>query len=264
MFTGLEFYDQLDSVCKKNGTTVSAFLLSIGKQKSLGSSMKKAQTPNHQVALAASKQFGVPLSLLLGTENELPSLASDITLSEEEINLILGLRSSEPIIRDTVLRMVSAAIDKKSASSSFVDGNSYHAKSKTPIKTRKFLKPVEGEAAAGAPITAVAGEAGSVSVPEKYLDERYFIVRARGESMEETIPNGACCVFQRDAFADDGVIALVQIEGATDQPDDTIKRIYRRGQQIELRSDNPRFAPMLYPAESVQLAGILVAVLPLD
>ncbi|MGN1005180.1 MAG: LexA family protein, partial [Aristaeellaceae bacterium] len=55
---------------------------------------------------------------------------------------------------------------------------------------------------------------------------------------------------------------LVQIDGATDQPDDTIKRVYRKGHQVELRSDNPEFDPMIYPADDVQVAGVLIDVLP--
>lgn len=112
------------------------------------------------------------------------------------------------------------------------------------------------------PIAAVPEEDSFIAVPKKYLDERYFIVRARGESMEDTIPNGAFCVFRRDAYVDDGVIALVQIDGATDQSDDAIKRVYRKGKQVELRSDNPAFAPMFYPADTVRVTGVLVDLLP--
>lgn len=224
--------------------------------------MKKAQKPNHQVALAASKQFDVPLSFLLGTDDELMSSTSDIVLSEDELNLISSFRSCDSIIQKTILRMVNAAVIPKSVFSSFDDGISHHSEDENEVSSvRTFRKRIEGEAAAGIPITAVLETDSFVSVPEKYLDERYFIVRARGDSMEPMIPNGACCVFQRDVSLEDSAIALVQIEGATDQPDDTIKRVYLRGNQIELRSDNPAFAPMFYPAQSVQIAGILVAVL---
>lgn len=260
MFTGKEFIVQLDNLCKKNGTTIGAFLQSIGKNRSLKNSIEKANTPNYQVALAASERFSVPLSVLLGTENELVTSISNLQLSKDERDLITSLRSSNPIIRDTVLRMVDAALNPKPSFLSPNDRKTHHEIKKDGDV--KFLKHVEGDAAAGVPITAVPEDDLSILVPEKYLDSRYFIVRARGESMADHIPNGAYCVFQRDAHVDDGSIVLVQIDSKTDQPDDTIKRIYRMGKDIELRSDNPAFAPMRYPTKSVRVTGVFVDVLP--
>ena len=121
---------------------------------------------------------------------------------------------------------------------------------------------MEGEAAAGAPIAAVPQDDMTVSVPEKYLDERYFIVRARGNSMIDAgIFSGSCCVFARDAYVDSGAIALVQVEGPTDQPEGTIKRVYFSGDQVELRPENPEFQSMFYPADAVRVSGVLVKVL---
>lgn len=125
-----------------------------------------------------------------------------------------------------------------------------------------FKKRVEGEAAAGTPITAVPEQDISVLVPEKYLSERYFVVRAQGDSMIDAgIPSGSYCVFTRDVTVDNGSIVLAQIEGPTDQPEDTIKRIFLHGKQIELRSENPVYEPMFFPAEAVQVSGLFVAVL---
>lgn len=264
MFSGREFHDYLDQLCKENGTTFSAFLLSIGKQKSLKGSIKKAQTPNHEVALAASEHFNVPMQKLLGIDMAVRESAESLELNEKERSLISALRNADPNMQDIVWRVLSAILENKQTHTSVFassnDGISNHGKE--IVKGREFHKRIDGEAAAGVPITAVPDGDSFVSVPEKYLDERYFIVRARGKSMEDTIPDGACCVFQRDAFIDDGSIALVQIDGATDQPDDTIKRIYRKGHQVELRSDNPEFDPMIYPADAVQVAGVLIDVLP--
>jgi hypothetical protein len=126
----------------------------------------------------------------------------------------------------------------------------------------RFEKRVEGEAAAGAPIAAVPQDDMTVSVPEKYLDERYFIVRARGNSMIDAgIRSGSCCVFARDAYVDSGVIALVQVEGPTDQPEGTIKRVYFSGDRVELRPENPEYQSMFYPADAVRVSGVLVKVL---
>lgn len=265
MFSGREFHDYLDQLCKANGTSFSAFLLSIGKQKSLKGSIKKAQTPNHEVAMAASEHFNVPIQKLLGIDMAARKNAESPELNEKERRLISALRNADPNMQDIVWRVLSAMLENKqvhlSVFSSSYDSISNHKEEKAPGKARTFRKRVEGEAAAGAPVTAVPEEGSFIAVPEKYLDERYFIVRARGESMIDRIPDGAFCVFQRDAHVDDGATVLVQIVGRTDQPDDAIKRIYRRGKQVELRSNNPAFAPMFYPANAVQVTGVLVDVL---
>lgn len=183
------------------------------------------------------------------------------TITSSEALFLERLRQCSPDIRQRVMRACIAFMEAPNSSSddSFI---SFSEPRNGSRKTRKYQKRVEGEAAAGVPITAVPDEDSFVSVPEKYLDERYFIVRARGKSMEDTIPDGACCVFQRDPSVDEGAIVLVQIDGATDQPEDTIKRIYRKGRQVELRSDNPEFKSMYYPVDSVNVTGVLITVLP--
>jgi repressor LexA len=124
---------------------------------------------------------------------------------------------------------------------------------------------VEGRAAAGPPITAVPEDERRILVPVKYTGEQFFIVQAEGDSMTGVIGDGDYGVFNKRGSFDNGRIALVQVDGPTDQPDATIKRVYRRpGGKVELRSENPKYPPMFYPAEEVVLMGELVAVLPRD
>lgn len=268
-YNGFDFYNRLSDLCSKNGTTISAFLISTGRSQSAGTYMKKRKTPDSELVALASERFGVSSGWLLGIEEDEGSEGSNsIELNNVELDLIKRLRQADATTYRNVLKMAFSVLPVEvmsDVSSSSNDGISHRTEGDAETSgVRTFRKRVEGEAAAGVPITAVPEEDSFVSVPEKYLDERYFIVRARGDSMESTIPNGACCVFQRDVPPTDGAISLVQIEGATDQPDDTIKRVYLHGRQIELRSDNPAFAPMFYPAQSVQIAGVLVAVLEIN
>jgi SOS-response transcriptional repressor LexA len=122
---------------------------------------------------------------------------------------------------------------------------------------------VEGRAAAGPPITTVPEDERRILVPVKFTGEQYFIVQAEGDSMLGVVGDGDYCVFNKHGVYDNGHIVLVQVDGPTDQPDATIKYVYRRpGNKVELRSANPKYLPMLYPAEEVVLMGELVAVLP--
>ena len=131
-----------------------------------------------------------------------------------------------------------------------------------PESQELHYKHVEGKAAAGPPINSIPDTESLISVPAKYLSERYFIVQAQGDSMiDDQINDGDYCVFQKDAFFDEGRIMLVQVDGSSDAPDVTIKRVHRRGDKIELRSANVKYPPMIYAAEYVQLMGVLVDVI---
>ena len=258
------FYQRLKAACDLRNIAISRAVQDTLPSVGVVDNWKKGGMPRVDAVIKLANYLRVTADFLLElTDNPFPISPNARDLDENEAVLIDKLRMADSCTYDHVFKMASSILPNTLVPSilSFQnDGISNHGKEN--VKGREFHKRIEGEAAAGVPITAVPDGDSFVSVPEKYLDERYFIVRARGKSMEDTIPDGACCVFQRDAFIDDGSIALVQIDGATDQPDDTIKRVYRKGHQVELRSDNPEFDPMIYPADDVQVAGVLIDVLP--
>lgn len=260
------FYQRLKAACDLRNIAISRAVQDTLPSVGVVDNWKKGGVPRVDAVIKLSNYLGVTADFLLEmTDNPFPISPNARDLDEIEAVLIDKLRMADSCTYDHVIKMASSILPNllvPSVLSCPNDGISNHGNGKETSKGCEFHKRIEGEAAAGVPITAVPEEDSFVSVPEKYLDERYFIVRARGKSMEDTIPDGAYCVFQRDAFIDDGLIALVQIDGATDQPDDTIKRVYCKEHQVELRSDNPQFAPMLYPADAVQIAGVLVDVLP--
>lgn len=121
------------------------------------------------------------------------------------------------------------------------------------LRPAQRTRDVEGFAAAGAPLfDAVSDE--SVPVPEKYVDsERYYIVKARGVSMEPRIPEGSYAVVQTDVRPEQGQLALVGVEGAGDNPEYLIKEVhYLPGGGVELRSYNPDFPPKRYALSDVR------------
>lgn len=259
------FYQRLKAACNLRNIAISRAVQDTLPSVGVVDNWKKGGMPRVDAVIKLSNYLKVTADFLLElTDNPFPISSNARDLNEDEAILIDKLRMADSCTYDHVIKMASSILPsvlEPAILSCSNDGISNHKKEKEISNRCEFHKRIEGEAAAGVPITAVPEEDSFVSVPEKYLDERYFIVRARGRSMEDTIPDGACCVFQRDAFMDDGTIVLVQADGMTDQPDDTIKRIYRRGKLVELRSDNPEYDPMIYPVESIQVAGILVDVL---
>ena len=116
--------------------------------------------------------------------------------------------------------------------------------------------PIEGFAAAGSPLFAPETEEKSVSVQEKYTEEdmngrRYFVVVARGDSMEPEIPDGTPVVVQRDLQPLSGEVALVTLESSTDEPEYVIKKVRYLPDEIELSSYNEAYKPFQVPLSEV-------------
>ncbi len=265
LFNGMEFYSRLNDLCQTAGITVSAFLMSIGKQRSLGTSIKIATKPNREVAEEAAKRFNVPIEWLIGSPTESTTKSSAVSLTpiylnERETDLILCLRESEPQTVENVYKMAYALLSPKDSTRRIFfdshDDSIHHSRADFIEKRSK------GKAAAGIPIEAVPEDedAAIVRVPLKYTGSNYFVVEAQGDSMiGADIHSGDFCVFQADAHHDNGRIVLAQItDSSTDQYTETIKRLYVLPDKVELRSENPAYPPLFYPRDEVQIAGVLV------
>lgn len=113
-----------------------------------------------------------------------------------------------------------------------------------------YRLPVAGQAAAGQPLYSELSDEESVPVPPKYGSDRYFIVQAKGHSMEPALPNGGYVVVQRDAQPENGELALVQVSGWAGG-EYAIKLFFRRDGEVELRSYNPAYPPMFFPVERI-------------
>jgi repressor LexA len=119
--------------------------------------------------------------------------------------------------------------------------------------------PLLGSVAAGLPIEAVEDNE-TLAVPHDMLRRgNNYVLRVRGDSMvDEQIRDGDYIVVNSRQTADDGemVVALVGGDSAT------VKRLYReRDGRIRLQPANATMLPMYYPAEDVQVQGIVIAVI---
>lgn len=287
------FYARLVELCKESGTSVAAVAEDVLHVSSGAPTFwKRGASPKAAIVAIAARHFGVSADFLLGLTTEKRALDSARSLDEDESRLVDALRTAPETVRQAVLGMAASALESESLTPgdpsqanaptprglSLADGPALgepaHAPRRAeirpfppakvqPKKPARAYKGVEGRAAAGPPITAVPEDERRILVPVKYTGEQYFIVQAEGDSMLGILNDGDYCVFNKRGVFDNGHIALVQVDGPTDQPDATIKRVYRRpGNKVELRSENPKYLPMLYPAEEVVLMGELVAVLP--
>lgn len=119
--------------------------------------------------------------------------------------------------------------------------------------------PLLGSVAAGLPIEAIE-EQETLAVPHDMLrGGNNYVLRVRGDSMvDEQIRDGDYIVVNSRQTAIDGemVVALVGGDSAT------VKKLYReRDGRVRLQPANATMQPMYFPADEVQIQGIVVAVI---
>lgn len=273
-YSGLDLHNRLSIICRENSTTLSAFLKSIGKSQSAGTYMKQKKNIDMDVVEKAALRFNVSPDWLIGaSEVKNPDAAArTYELDMDEASLIDCLRHAAPPVKAAVIRMAESALTQlavppttQTAGPSFLTINDEMIRRVDEEKPTHGNKQVVGTAAAGAPITAVPETDMYASVPIKYMSDDYFIVRAKGDSMIDAgIKDGDFCIFQKDAYQDEGKIMLVQVEGDGEEPDITIKRVYVHGLETELMPENPDYESMFYPTFSVQIMGVFIQAITPD
>lgn len=114
--------------------------------------------------------------------------------------------------------------------------------------------PLVGRVAAGYPILAEENIESEVHVGPGLANDHSFCLRVAGDSMIEA------GIFDGDIIIVDGkrrpqkgnvVVALVEDEA-------TVKYFHPESGVVELRPANPAMSPMRYPAQSVQVQGVVV------
>ena len=114
-----------------------------------------------------------------------------------------------------------------------------------------------GRIAAGAPIEVIDDQE-TIPVPRFLLGrvrpERVFALRVKGDSMiDEHICDGDIALIENRTEARDGEIVVALL---TESNQATLKRLYRRGVNIELHPANSQLQPLTVPARDVQVQGI--------
>lgn len=111
-----------------------------------------------------------------------------------------------------------------------------------PIQTKKV--PLLGTIAAGVPIYADENFDGYRECTEDI--DADFCLKIRGDSMIGARINDGDIVFiKKQSDVDNGEIAAVLIEDEA-----TLKRVYKEKDSLILQAENPKYAPIVYTAES--------------
>lgn len=106
--------------------------------------------------------------------------------------------------------------------------------------------PVVGEIACGTPITAEENIDGFADLPDGVHAD--FALRCRGESMNPTFEDGDLVLIRQQPEVSDGQIAAVGINGEA-----TLKHVYKQENGVLCVSDNPKYPPQFFPANSAPI-----------
>ena len=115
--------------------------------------------------------------------------------------------------------------------------------------------PILGKIAAGRPIEAISDNTNYIELPETLLKKgEYFILNVEGDSMIEAgIFDGDQVVIRKANDANNGEIVVALI----DNNEATLKRIFKRGQQVALQPENSNYKTVIYGPDRIQIQGVL-------
>lgn len=103
--------------------------------------------------------------------------------------------------------------------------------------------PVLGTIACGNPITAVENVDQYLEEPSNNLPSgSLFYLKAKGNSMEPTIPNGSNVLIREQPEVEDNEIAAVLVNNDTEA---TLKRLKHQGNIVLLIPDNKEYDPII-------------------
>ena len=182
-------------------------------------------------------------------------LKSNVTPSFDEMKDGLGLKSKSGIHR------ILSALEERG----YIKILNNRARAievlKFPNNKTKYSNnnsitiPILGKIAAGHPIEAITDNTNYIDIPQSLLGKgEYFLLEVEGDSMINAgIFDGDQVIIEKRNDAKNGEIVVALI----DNNEATLKRIYKRGQQLALQPENPAFKTVIYGPDRVQIQGIL-------
>lgn len=182
-------------------------------------------------------------------------LKSNVTPSFDEMKDGLGLKSKSGIHR------ILSALEERG----YIKKLNNRARAievlKSPNNKTEYSNnnsitiPILGKIAAGHPIEAITDNTNYIDIPQSLLGKgEYFLLEVEGDSMINAgIFDGDQVIIEKRNDAKNGEIVVALI----DNNEATLKRIYKRGQQLALQPENPAFKTVIYGPDRVQIQGIL-------
>lgn len=260
------FYDKLIELCEQRGINITTFASEAGFAKGSPSSWQKGSAPNSTALIKTAKYFGVSTDFLLDLD-DVPSRRQQDSPTQAEMEMLSEMRAASPAARAVAWATAQAALGAVMAQQEPIG---FALSQEEPIGHAMSIPastlPIQGYAAAGNPLFDPEIDGKTVPVQEKYTakdmnGDRFFVVEARGDSMEPIIPDGTPVVVQRGLKPLSGEVALVSLDNATDEPEYVIKLIRYLPDEIELSSYNKAYKPYTRSLSKVISAEKVVYIL---
>ena len=117
--------------------------------------------------------------------------------------------------------------------------------------------PVLGEVAAGQPIFADGHVEDRIPVSSDWVGPKgeHFFLKVKGYSMADSILPGDMVLVEKQNTAFNGEIVVALIEDEA-----TVKRFFRKGTDVRLKSDNPEYDDII-PDEHLEILGRVTALM---
>ena len=113
-----------------------------------------------------------------------------------------------------------------------------------------------GDVAAGVPIEAIENVE-TFDLAREYDPHTHFMLRVKGDSMIlDGINDGDMAIVRHTNVAETGQTVVAVVDGEA-----TLKRFKRNRQSVVLTPANDQMEPMRYPAQDVEIRGVLAGVL---
>lgn len=116
------------------------------------------------------------------------------------------------------------------------------------------MLPVVGRISCGNGVLAYEDIDGYEPTPKNWIaGGEYFYLRAKGDSMTGArISEGDLLLIRKQPIVENGEIAAVMIGEEA-----VLKRVYKKGNQLILQSENPNYQPILAPPAEAHVVGKL-------
>ena len=165
----------------------------------------------------------------------------------DEIGQLLEIRST-----GTIHRYVKSLIDKGHLQRS---GRNWRGLRLAGEQNRRLtILPLAGRIAAGKPIEAIS-EQYEINFSEMLLGPGRYVLEVQGDSMIDAgILDGDLVIVRETQSADNGDIIVALI----DNNEATLKRLRKKGNQVELIPDNQSMTSMVYSADRINIQGVVV------
>jgi repressor LexA len=177
--------------------------------------------------------------------------------SFEEIGEGLGLSSLATVHKHVTNLQQKGLLKRDFNRSRSIDLVAPRGRNRQSMAAAATSLPLLGRIAAGRPVETLQNPE-TISLADFTRSRDAFVLEVRGDSMQdEHILDGDYVIVERAKTGANGDIVVALVAGA----ETTLKRFYLEGDKIRLQPSNANMAPIIVPAQDVEIQGRVIGVL---